>query len=127
MGYQEERKNLEKFSTHLEKMGVPFNFKDIGKEEEVFPAIICTYRHEEIDFDVIIYNIANWIHVKCLVLDVKGFPSQVSLSIFKLALKLNYDLPETTFSLYKNKLYLEIDCLIDIDYDDFLEEFNSIP
>ena len=127
MGYQEEKNRLEVFSRHLSKMGIPYKFKDIGNESEIFPAIVCTYKHGELDFDVVIYNIADWIHVKCLVLETIGLPSQIQLSIFKLALSLNYDLPETTFSLYNDNLYIELDCLNDVDYDDFVEEFNSIP
>ena len=127
MAYKEEKKNLENFSQMLKKMKIPFKFKDLGNSGEIFPAIVCTYRNEDTDFDVVIYNIADWIHVKCLVLETTGLPTPVALSIYKLALSLNYDLPETTFSLFNDNLYLEIDCLLDIDYDDFVGEFNSIP
>ena len=127
MGYIEERKNLGRIAEYLEKMNVPYEFQDIGdKDKEIFPAIICIFRCGDLDFDVILYNLGNWIHVKALLLNTSLYPSQTVLSIYEISLGLNYDLPECTFSLFKNNLYIEIDCLIGIPFNDFKAEFISI-
>ena len=125
--YLEERNHLGNISEHLQKMEVPFEFKDIGETSgDIFPAIICTYRCNALDFDVILYNIANWIHVKCMVMNLADFAQDNLLAIFGIALELNYDLPEVTFSQHGQKLYIEVDCLVGIKFEDFVEEFNSI-
>lgn len=127
MGYLEERNHLGAVAEHLAKMQVPYQFKDIGDQEgDIFPAIVCTYRCNNLEFDVILYNIKKWIHVKCMILDLIPFSSEELLSLYEIVLGLNYELPEVTFSLHNKKLYLEIDCLIGIDFDDFEGEFNSI-
>ena len=127
MGYIEERKNLGEISQILEKMGVPHKFEDIGGDRnEVFPAIICIYRCNNLDFDVIIYNIGQWIHVKCLIMNLEQIRSEILLSIYEIALELNYDLPEVTFSSHKNQLYIEVDCFVFTSLEDFKGEFLSI-
>ncbi len=128
MPYLDERNNLGLISEHLKEMGVPFEFKDIGGEPsgEIFPAIICTYRCNKLDFDVILYNLTKWIHVKCMVMNLADFADDNLLAIFGISLELNYDLPEVTFSQHSQKLYIEVDCLVGIKQDDFAEEFNSI-
>jgi len=127
MGYIEERKNLTHIAEYLEQMHVPYEFQDIGdKDKEIFPAILCVYRAEDLDFDVILYNLGKWVHVKALVLNTSYFPSKTVLTIYEIALGLNYDLPECTFSLFKNNLYIEIDCLAGIPFEDFKAEFESI-
>ncbi len=127
MGYLNEQKNLKKIALYFKKMGVPYKQQDIGDlEGEKFPALICTYRSHELDFDVIIYNLGRWIHVKCMILNTIDLPDLVRLSIYELCLQLNYDLPECTFSSFKKNIFIEIDCLTEIDFDDFSAEFNSI-
>lgn len=129
MGYIEERKNLGRIAEYLDQdqMKIPYEFQDIGdKDREIFPAIICVYRCGDLDFDVILYNLGKWIHVKALLLNTSLYPSQTVLSIYEISLGLNYDLPECTFSLFKNNLYIEVDCLIGIPFNDFKAEFESI-
>ena len=127
MGYVEERKNLTKISEFLDQMKIPYKFQDIGdKDKEIFPAIICVYRCGNLDFDVIFYNLGHWIHGKALLLNTTIFPSQTVLTIYEISLGLNYKIPECTFSLFKNNLYIEIDCLVEIPFKDFKAEFDSI-
>ena len=81
--YIEERKNIGKIAEILTKMGVPYKIQDIGdKQGEIFPALICHYRFNELDFDVIIYNLGRWIHVKCMVMSTQNLSSQTLLSIY---------------------------------------------
>ena len=125
--YIEERKNLGNIAKYLDQMKIPYEFKDIGdKDREIFPAIICVYRCGDLDFDVILYNLGKWIHGKALLLKTDLFPSETILTIYEIALGLNYDLPECTFSLFKNNLYIEIDCLVGVPFKDFKAEFESI-
>ncbi|MHA1521552.1 MAG: hypothetical protein ACTSRK_15330 [Promethearchaeota archaeon] len=127
MPYIDERNHLGNISEHLTKMEVPFEFKDIGESPgDIFPAVICTYRCNSLDFDVILYNIGKWINVKCMVMNLAAFTDDALQAIFSIALELNYDLPEVTFSKHSQRLYIEVDCLVGIKYDDFAEEFNSI-
>lgn len=127
MGYLEEQQHLTKIQTYLDQMGIPYKLQDIGdKQGEQFPALICTYRSHDLDFDVIIYNLGHWIHVKCLVMNTINLTAQTRLNIYELCLELNYDLPECTFSLYKHNIFIEVDCLNDVDFDDFSAEFHSI-
>lgn len=127
MGYLEEQQHLKKIQDYLDQMSVPYKLHDIGdKQGEKFPALICTYRSHELDFDVIIYNLGHWIHVKCMVMNTINLSAQTRLPIFELCLELNYDLPECTFSAYKKNIFIEIDCLQDVDFDDFSAEFHSI-
>jgi len=123
MVYLDERKNLEKIAEHLDEMQVPYSFKEIGNNEnDTFPAIICTYRYSNLDFDVVIYNITEWIHVKALIMNASNFSSKALLTIYELCLELNYDLPEVTFSASEKNIYIEVDCLVDVDFDDFKAE-----
>jgi hypothetical protein len=127
MNYEEEKVNLESIANYLDKMGIPFVFQDIGeKENEKFPGIACTYRYNNSDFDVIVFSVGNWIHVKALVLDTKEYPSELVRQLYEIALNLNYELPETTFSAFNQKVYIEIDCLVNVAFDDFEGEFKSI-
>jgi hypothetical protein len=124
---QDEQEALFGISQFLERMKIPAILQKIGNENgETFPALTCNYRIDKVDFSVIIYNVGSWINVKCLVMETKGMSIEDRAKIFELALTLNYELPETTFSAYQGNLYIEIDCLVDVDYDDFKSEFNSI-
>jgi hypothetical protein len=127
MGFEDEKKNLEVIKGFLDKLDVPNEMKKLAEgSAEEFPAIGCTFRYDNLDFDVIVYNLGKWIHVKCLVLETESLAPEVLLRIYKTSLELNYELPETTFSAYGENLYVEIDCLTDSDFDDFESEFNSI-
>ncbi|WP_457557519.1 hypothetical protein [Candidatus Harpocratesius sp.] len=128
MGYNEEKKNLEKMGQYLDNLGIPFKHQDIGdKSEDKFPTLICTYRFEEKhNFDVIIYSVEEWIHVKCLVLKVNRLKPKLRCKLYEMCLQLNYDLPEVTFSANKGDIYIEIDALAEISFEDFTAEFQSI-
>lgn len=128
MGYQEEKQILAKIVQFLDRMGVPYKFQDIGeKDKEIFPAVVCTFRYQNsIDFDVIVYTIGKWIHVKCLVLKTDDLKLQMRAQLYELSLQLNYDLPEVTFSANNGDIYIEMDALIDTTFEDFASEFNSI-
>ncbi|MHA1776950.1 MAG: hypothetical protein DRO88_09505 [Promethearchaeia archaeon] len=129
MGYLEEKENLEKISKHLDRLGIPYKHQDLGKDSEiVFPALLCTYRFEnKHNFDVIIYSIGKWINIKCLVLKKNRIEPNFQTGIYELCLQLNYDLPEVTFSTNKGDIYIEMDALVESSFEDFTEEFKSIP
>ncbi len=128
MVYDEEKEILIPVSEFLEKMGVPYKQQDIGGQTlDKFPALVCTYRYQgQYNFDVIIYNVGKWLHVKCLVLKNATLKTENRAMAFELALQLNYDLPEVTFSANKGDIYIEMDALVGISYDDFAGEFASI-
>ena len=127
MGYIQERKNLDQISTYLERIGVPYRLKEVAdRDGTVFPALICTYQCQNLDFDVILYNISRWVHVKCLLMNTTNLNSENRLSLYKLCLDLNYSLPESTFSTFKDDIFIEIDCLVTVSFEDFNAEFNSI-
>lgn len=127
MSYIIERKNIGKIAQHLDQINIPYRFQDIGDHEDViFPAIICTFRVENLEFDVIIYCLNKWIHVKTLVMETSDLSQDVLLKIYELCLELNYDLPEVTFSVFQKNIFIEVDSLIDVDFDDFKAEFLSI-
>jgi hypothetical protein len=126
MPYEIEKQNLDIIAGHLEKMNVPFALQDIGEGDTKFPALACTYRSADIDFDVIIYTINEWIHVKTLVVETGEMDVEKAFQLYEIALNLNYQLPETTFSAYNRKLYVEMDCLVNVPFEDFQSEFNSI-
>jgi hypothetical protein len=128
MGYSEERKNLEKISSFLSQMGVPSQIKDVDDGEGgAFPVILCAYRYNNLDFDVVIQNIGKWIHTKCLVVDIEGLSTPILFHLYKTCLEINYTLPEVTYSSYKGNIYIECDSIVDTNFDDFEAEFNSIP
>lgn len=129
MGYAEEQANLNKISKYLDKMGIPYKNQDLGSESKSkFPALLCTYRFEnKHNFDVIVYSIGEWINIKCLVLRRKKIPSHFLTDIYELCLQLNYDLPEVTFSANKGDIFIEMDALAESSFEDFAEEFKSIP
>jgi len=127
MGYIEERNHLNLISDYLDRIGIPYRIKDIADgEETVFPALICTYQCQGLDFDVILYNLNRWIHTKCMLMDTANLNSDILLSLYKLCLDLNYSLPEATFSSFEANIFIEIDCLVSVSYEDFKAEFNSI-
>ncbi len=127
MSYVIERKNIGKIAQHLDQINIPYRFQDIGDQENsIFPAIICTFRVENLEFDVIIYNLSQWIHVKTLVMETSNLSSEALLAIYELCLELNYDLSEVTFSSNQKSIYIEVDCLVTVDFDDFKAEFLSI-
>ena len=127
MGYIQERKNLDQISTYLKRIGIPYRLKFVADSEEtMFPALICTYQCQGVDFDVILYNLNRWILTKCLIMKTSNLNSETLLSLYKLCLGLNYSLPETTFSSFKADIFIEIDCLVNVSYEDFKAEFNSI-
>ena len=117
----------------ISETGIPRNLEVISLHVLTIPSrsmkqtgLLKASNASSLDFDVILYNLGNWIHVKALLLNTSLYPSQTVLSIYEIALGLNYDLPECTFSLFKNNLYIEIDCLIGIPFNDFKAEFVSI-
>ncbi|MHA1611566.1 MAG: hypothetical protein ACTSYU_05900 [Promethearchaeota archaeon] len=128
MVYDEEKQILNSVSEYLAKMGVPYKNQDIGGQtKDKFPVLICTYRYQgEYNFDVIIYNVGKWLHVKCLVLKSSSLKPENREKTYELALQLNYDLPEVTFSANKGDIYIEMDALVGISYDNFAGEFASI-
>lgn len=129
MGYFEERTNLNSIAIYLERIGVPYRLKDIADSEgTVFPALICTYQCQNLDFDVILYNLNKWVHVKCMIMNTTtlNLDPKILLSLYKLCLDLNYSLPESTFSTFKDDIFIEIDCLVNVSFEDFKAEFTSI-
>ncbi|WP_371803475.1 hypothetical protein [Candidatus Lokiarchaeum ossiferum] len=127
MSYISERNNIGKIALHLDQINIPYRFQDIGdQEDKIFPALICTFRVENLEFDVIIYNLNKWIHIKTLVMDTADLSSDILLKVYELCLELNYDLPEVTFSAFQKNIFIEVDCLVDVDFDDFKAEFLSI-
>lgn len=127
MGYIDERNHLNSISNYLDRIGIPYRMNDIADNEEtVFPALICTYQCQGLDFDVILYNLNRWIHTKCMLMNTSNLNSETLLSLYKLCLDLNYSLPEATFSSFKADIFIEIDCLVSVSYEDFKAEFNSI-
>ncbi|MHA1584655.1 MAG: hypothetical protein ACTSVU_02125 [Promethearchaeota archaeon] len=127
MEYNDERQNLGEITIYLDSMEIPYKFQDFSENgDERFPALLCTYRCQNMDFEVMIYNVGRWIHVKAMVMSAHTLKSKTKLDIYQLCLELNYDLPECTFSSHKDIIYIEIDCLKDVDSDDFIGEFQSI-
>ena len=91
-----------------------------------FPRFSVVINIQNLEFEVIIHNIEKWVLIKCMVLDTSDLSMPLTFKLFKKALELNYDLPEVTFSSYQGNLYIEMDCLVGVDFDDFAGEFESI-
>jgi hypothetical protein len=127
MVYEEEKDNLSLIAHYLTQMEIPYEFKDIDDGEEgVFPAIFSTYTYKDLEFEVIVHNLEKWILIKCLVLDTENLSMPMIFKLYKKALELNYDLAEVTFSSYQGNIYIEMDALVGVDFDDFAGEFESI-
>ena len=126
--YEEQKKNLEPISEYLKKAKISHEFIDITLGEgEKMPAILTDYTYKEFTFDVLMLNAENWIMVQCMILDTTQIPDDVIRDVYELCLELNFDLPETTFSVHNKQIFSEADMTVDVSYDDFINvELNSI-
>ncbi|HUX98238.1 MAG TPA: hypothetical protein VMV49_01675 [Candidatus Deferrimicrobium sp.] len=127
-----EKKDLEKIAKLLEKINMEFTFFDLKyAQDEVHPAIHTSYKAEGKEFDVIIRSysqkdLGKWINMRCFVFNTSELDTETANKVFKLCLQLNYFLPETTFSWFDEKIFIESDMPIDVSLDDFKFELKGL-
>ena len=117
--------SLNKFAiieNHLKQLKISYKIKD--------DQILINYKFHTINYSIkIFYTFMKtpFICIKTRIADLEKLSQSEKLLLLETALQINYDYPEITFSKNNHELFLEIDCLPDIDFDDFKAEFYSIP
>ncbi len=127
MTYDEEKEIISKIAGYLDKLEVSYQVDDIKTEkEEIVPIIYTYYKYRDFKFDLMMRNIGNWVLIKCFILDLEDFSDEQVLAVYEIGLALNYMLPETTFSAYERKLFVESDMDVGVSFEDFKRELYSI-
>lgn len=129
--YDWEKNTLKTIEKHFDKLGIAFEYIDIDMgNENVKPAIYSNLKLKDIDFDIYIsaqdIHDVQWIVLRCLVCDLSDLDLNEVNNIIKLALTVNYYVPETTFSLIKDFLYLENDMTLDIEMENLNFEISGL-
>ncbi|MBD3227954.1 MAG: hypothetical protein GF329_07170 [Candidatus Lokiarchaeota archaeon] len=129
---KKQKKDLENVESILKKSNNKYNWIDlpIGKNEKK-PVIItsCTYKKRV--YDVIISaqywkGVDDWACMRCYVFNTKNLPDDKLIDVYRLCLSLNFSIPETTFSISNDFVYLECDMPFDISSDDFAFEVKGL-
>jgi hypothetical protein len=129
--YNWEKNTLKTIEKHFNNLGVAFEYIDINMGNEIVkPAIYSSLKLKDIDFDIYIsaqdvHNV-QWIVLRCIVCDLNDLDLKDVNEIFKLALTVNYYIPETTFSSANDFLYLENDMPLDVDAENFNFEITGL-
>jgi len=127
VNYEQEKQNLEVAAKHLDKLKVKYEFVDLETAEgDKFPAIISTYDYKKMTFDLHIVNNDDWLCVKCLILDTSELDPELACAVYRVAMELNFELPETTFSANDGFLFIEADMKVGINFEDFKQEWDSL-
>jgi hypothetical protein len=125
--YKKEVKNLEAIGEYLDKLDMDFDLKDaVDENNEKFPIILSTYKHKNINFAMHILSIDDWICMKVLLLDAENIKSELRCSIYQSCLELNFELPETTFSVNDGAIYIEADMPSGFSLGDFKLELEAL-
>ncbi len=125
--YKKEKKNLSKIANYLKKLNINYEFEEYKTSQgEDVPIIHMCFEYKDYKFDLLIRNMIDWIVSKCYLLDLSKLSDEKLLNIFRMGLELNYLLPETTFSVYKNYFFVESDMPINGSFLDFKIELYSI-
>ena len=91
MSYDDELLVIKELEPFLAKLGIPFRIEDIGKGEGAkFPALLYTFRYTTFNFDVIIYNVGKWIHVKRMTMKTENLSEVLKMKIYEICLELNW-------------------------------------
>ncbi|MHA1271764.1 MAG: hypothetical protein ACTSPY_18400 [Candidatus Helarchaeota archaeon] len=122
--YDKEKSQLKTIANHLNKMNIPFDYVDLKFGENVRPIIVFNKNYGNIYFDVVVVaqsheSVDDWLTVRCLLYDFSELKINQINSIFKLCLELNYYIPETTFSVNNNLIFIENDMPLDISHENF--------
>ena len=122
--YDWEKNQLKRIENLLQKMQIPFGYIDIDLGDGISkPAISIITNFQDIEFEVLIsaqdVNDIQWLVLRCLACSIADLSVDKANEVMKLALTINYHLPETTFSLIKDFLFIENDMPLDIDLEDF--------
>jgi len=125
---KKQKENLQKIADYLKKAKIIFKWTEIPSEEgESMPALLTSYSYKGYKFDVLILSVATWVMVQCYILDTKPIEEEIVPKLYELCLELNFNLPETTFSLYNGQIFVEADMPVTVSYNDFLNvEMKSI-
>ncbi len=125
--YKKEVKNLEAIGEYLDKLDMDFDLKDaIDENSEKFPIILSTYKHKNLRFAMHILSNDDWICMKVLLLDAENIDTEFRCSIYQECLELNFELPETTFSVNDGAIYIEADMPAGFSLGDFKLELEAL-
>ncbi|MBD3228287.1 MAG: hypothetical protein GF329_08860 [Candidatus Lokiarchaeota archaeon] len=129
--YDWEKKQLKAIEEHFKKKNISYEYIDIDMGNEVVkPAIYTTVKLKGLDFDVYVsaqdVHDVQWIVIRCLVCDLKDLDLNEINKILKIALTVNYYIPETTFSLINDSLFIENDMPLEVSLESFNFEIRGL-
>lgn len=122
--YENEKEKLKNIEKMLADSGGEYDWIDINLEKgDVKPCLICPISYKGITLDVLIsyqvWDEAEWICMRCFVYDTSALDDKKLIDVYRLSLSLNFSIPETTFSILNDFLYIESDMPLDVSKDDF--------
>ena len=124
--YNKEKSQIKIIAGFLDKLNEPYDYYDLDYGNGVIkPVLILTTEYNGINFDVIASAQSakgfekDWLTIRCFIYDFSKLKINKANELFKLCLELNYIIPETTFSVFQNRLFLEADMPLDINMDKF--------
>ena len=125
--YKKEVKHLEAIGEYLDKLDMKFDLKDaVDANNEKFPIILSTHKHKNINFAMHILSNDDWICIKVLLLDAENINPELRCSVYESCLELNFELPETTFSVNDGSIYIEADMPSGLSLGDFKLELEAL-
>ncbi|MHA1271790.1 MAG: hypothetical protein ACTSPY_18530 [Candidatus Helarchaeota archaeon] len=127
--YDKEKSQLTTIANHLNKMNIPFDFRDFRFGDIVKPTIRFTAEYNNFDFDIVIsamsYESREWLSLRCIVYNFSKLKIEQINNIFELCLEINFYIPETTFSVNGDLIFIENDMPINISIGDFEFELTG--
>jgi len=129
---ESDKNKLKRMESILQKIDIPYEYIEFNTGGGNFkPALVINGVFQEITFNVFITikkieGLNEWFLIRCLVYDVSKLDVKKVNEVLKLCLSLNYLIPETTFSLYENSIFIEAEMPLDIDVERFNFEIIGI-
>jgi len=68
----------------------------------------------------------DWICLKVLLLDTEEINPELKCNLYQSCLELNFELPETTFSLNDERIYIEADLPVGLTFKNFKLELDAL-
>ncbi|MHA1271765.1 MAG: hypothetical protein ACTSPY_18405 [Candidatus Helarchaeota archaeon] len=133
LDYNSQKNILNKIANYLIDLEISFNWVDVllqSNEKRII--LLLSYFYDDLEFDTTISvesmeNMEDWISLKCFTFDISPITNPKKLNqVLRIALELNFSIPETTFALYNEKyIYIKSDMPIDISSNDFKFELDG--
>ncbi|MHA1270265.1 MAG: hypothetical protein ACTSPY_10800 [Candidatus Helarchaeota archaeon] len=130
--YDKEKDQLKLIAKYFSKSGLDFKWVDFDFGHGfVKPVIVSSNQYQDVPLDIVASaqsaeGVDDWLTLRVFLCKVDNLDKDKLLDLLKLCLQLNFEIPETTFSMKGNMIFLEADMPTNISEKDFQFELDGM-